>query len=174
MITCPNCQHLEYDGELICSRCGASLVTKPQPPAAGKGTKTFDTAQLGQSTAEAASATAIPGLEPGQIALVMVTAPQPLILTAKPEYILGREGPAEPDSESEVVDFGPYSGRELGVSRQHASLRMTHKQLILMDLGSTNGTRLKGTLLSPHQPARVENGAEIRLGKLPLRIYFKF
>lgn len=172
MITCPNCQHSEYEGELICSKCGAPLGDKPKPPTSGKGTKTFDTAQLAQSTAEAAAAATAPALQPGQIALVMVTAPQPLILKVQPEYILGREGPAE--AGSEVVDFGPYSGRELGVSRQHASLRVTHKQLLLMDLGSTNGTRLMGTLLSPHQLARVENGAEVRLGKLPLRIYFKF
>jgi transcription initiation factor TFIIIB Brf1 subunit/transcription initiation factor TFIIB len=170
MITCPNCQHLEYEGELLCSNCGKPLKSKPT--ASGKGTKTFDPDQLRQSTAESAAATAAPALQPGQIALVMVTAPQPLIFEARPEYILGREGPVE--SGSEVIDFGPYSGRELGVSRQHASLRVTHHQLLLMDLGSTNGTRLKGALLSPHQPARVENGAEIRLGKLPLKIYFQF
>lgn len=172
MITCPNCQHLEYDGELVCSKCGAPLVEPPKPRASGKGTKAFDAKQLGQSTAEAAAASAIPALHPGQIALVMVTAPHPLILDVRPEYILGREESVE--GEADVIDFGPYSGRELGVSRQHASLRVTHQQLLLMDLGSTNGTRLKGDLLSPHQPARVENGAEVRLGKLPLKIYFKF
>jgi len=170
MITCPNCQHAEYEGELICSQCGTPLGSAP--PTSGKGTKAFDTKQLGQSAAEAAAAVAIPSLQPGQIALVMVTASQPLILKVQPEYILGREGPVEPGLEA--IDFGPYSGRELGISRQHASLRVTHHQLLLMDLGSTNGTRLNGALLSPHQPARVENGAEIRLGKLPLRIYFKF
>jgi len=169
MITCPNCHHLEYDGELICSKCGQPLNTN-KPRASGKGTKTFDTGQLRQSTADAT--TAAPALHPGQIALVMVTAPHPLILEVRPEYILGREESME--GGAEVIDFGPYSGRELGVSRQHASLRVTHQQLLLMDLGSTNGTRLKGALLSPHQPARVENGAEIRLGKLPLRIYFQF
>lgn len=170
MITCPNCQHLEYEGELVCSKCGKPLKND-KPPVSGKGTKTFDADQLRQSSAAAAAAAAAPSLQPGQIALVMVTASQPLILDAQPEFILGREGPGE--GGAAVIDFGPYSGRELGVSRQHASLRVTHHQLLLIDLGSTNGTRLKGDLLSPHQPARVENGAEVRLGKLPLRIYFK-
>ena len=129
MITCPHCQHLEYEGELLCSNCGKPLKAD-KPRAAGKGTKTFDADQLHQSTAEATAAAAAPSLQPGQIARVMVTAPQPLIFEARPEYILGREGPVE--AGSEVIDFGPYSGRELGVSRQHASLRVTHHQLLLI------------------------------------------
>ena len=38
MITCPHCQHLEYEGELLCSNCGKPLKAD-KPRAAGKGTK---------------------------------------------------------------------------------------------------------------------------------------
>jgi pSer/pThr/pTyr-binding forkhead associated (FHA) protein len=58
------------------------------------------------------------------------------------------------------------------VSRVHAALRRNHAQLLLIDLGSTNGTRLNGKPLPAHQPTPVENGDEIRLGKLVMTINF--
>ena len=92
-----------------------------------------------------------------------------VILEGRPEYVLGREG-----SEQVVPDLNlnPYGGREKGVSRVHAAVRRDHAQVLLIDLGSTNGTRLNGKLLAAHQPIRVENGDEIRLGKLVLTINF--
>jgi len=95
----------------------------------------------------------------------------PIILEGHSEYLLGREGHEQlvPD-----VNLNLYGGREQGVSRIHASLRVDRRQLLLMDLGSTNGTRLNGTPLTAHEPVRLENGDEIRLGKLTMKITFNF
>ena len=51
-------------------------------------------------------------------------------------------------------------------------LRRDQGQIFLIDLGSTNGTRLNGALVPAHQAAAVADGDEIRLGKLLLRINF--
>ena len=82
---------------------------------------------------------------------------------------MGREGP---DEQSPDVDLSAYTARDKGVSRIHASLRLDRRQVLLMDLGSTNGTRLNGTPLAAHEPVRLENGDEIILGKLAFKIYF--
>jgi hypothetical protein len=154
------------DGELFCSNCGARLSanwTEQVPTASFVDTARVRTASLPRPTE------ALSRLQVGQIALTISDAPDALILEGRPEYILGREGNEEvtPD-----VDLNPFGGREKGVSRVHAALRSDQKSIMLIDLGSTNGTRLNGRVVAAHQAARVENGDEIRLGKLLLTINF--
>ncbi len=170
MITCPVCHQQEYEGELFCSRCGAQLMLAEESPI----TRNFTVTQMMENTPPANAAREYqpannqpPG--PGQIALAVTGAAASLILAGKFEYLLGREGQgqAPPD-----VDLTPYGGREMGVSRRHASLRVDGKQLLLMDLHSANGTKLNGELVPPQEPVRLLDGDEIRLGKLAMHIYF--
>jgi pSer/pThr/pTyr-binding forkhead associated (FHA) protein len=172
MIKCPACHHEEYEGEMFCSECGARLTGQwVEPPP----TATFDSARLRDlskaisSGAAATTTNALNELQAGQVALYITGAPRPIILEGRPEYLLGREGNDQlvPD-----VNLNMYGGREQGVSRIHASLRVDRQQLLLMDLGSTNGTRLNGTPLTAHEPVRLESGDEIRLGKLSVKINF--
>jgi hypothetical protein len=109
------------------------------------------------------------GPGPGQVALAVSGATASLILAGKFEYLLGREGQGQPPPD---VDLTPYGGREMGVSRRHASLRVDGKQLLLMDLHSANGTKLNGEAVPPQEPVRLLDGDEIRLGKLVVHIYF--
>lgn len=96
----------------------------------------------------------------------------PILLKPKAlDMILGRRDPttgATPD-----VDLTPYAGYRMGVSRKHASLKLAENQLNLWDLGSSNGTFLNGTRLSPHRPYPVRDGDEIRLGQMILRLFFQ-
>jgi pSer/pThr/pTyr-binding forkhead associated (FHA) protein len=108
-------------------------------------------------------------LKPGQLALLISGAPQAVILEGRAEYVLGREGQ---DQVVPEVNLNQYGAREKGVSRVHAALRRDRNQVLLIDLGSTNGTRLNGQVLTAHQAVKVENGDEIRLGKLLLKINF--
>jgi len=168
MITCPTCRHQEYDGELFCSECGARIwSTTDEPPP----TATFDSAQLREvAPMPTTGAAPVASLQPGQISLAISSTPKPILLEGNQEYLLGREGPD--DQSSPDVDLSSYHARDKGVSRIHASLRLDRRQLLLMDLGSTNGTRLNGTPLAAHEPVRLENGDEILLGKLAFKIYF--
>lgn len=165
MITCSVCRNQESEGEVFCSECGARLpAVQVEVTSTAAFTETGRIRESSQLPAEA-----LEPLRAGQIALLISGAAQAVILQGQPEFILGREG-----SEQVVPDLNlnPYGAREKGVSRLHAALRLDRSQVLLIDLGSTNGTRLNGKPLAAHQPIRVESGDEIRLGKLMLRISF--
>ncbi len=72
------------------------------------------------------------------------------IRLASPELILGRE-PGLPGT----ID-------DASVSRRHAHLRWDGTAVVLTDLGSKNGTFVKGVRVS--EPVALEDGDEIRLG----------
>ncbi|MCC7446389.1 MAG: GAF domain-containing protein [Anaerolineae bacterium] len=59
---------------------------------------------------------------------------------------------------------------QLGVSRRHAMLRPTDSQLYLLDLGSTNGTRLNGNSIGVNMPYSLANGDVIALGRLEMSV----
>jgi pSer/pThr/pTyr-binding forkhead associated (FHA) protein len=165
MITCSVCHNRELEGELFCSECGARLTNEQNNIMA---TAAFPETSRIRVAAQAPSP-AVDRLLSGQIGLLIDGAAQAVILEGRPEYVLGREGHEQvvPD-----LNLNPYGAREKGVSRVHAALRRDQSQVLLIDLGSTNGTRLNGKPLAAHQPTRVENGDEIRLGKLMLTINF--
>lgn len=165
MLTCPACQHQESEGEFFCSACGVSLTSAAAPI-----TLSYDAQRLqNPSNPSVAGANIGINVPPRCVALHIRGVTIPLMLQARAEYLLGREGQGDvvPD-----VSFELYRGRELGVSRVHALLRIVHQDVFLTDLGSTNGTRVNETHLTPHKPAPIANGDEIRLGKLYLKIYF--
>lgn len=70
------------------------------------------------------------------------------------------------------IDVSDYEAFEAGVSRQHAALTWEDEGLFVMDLGSTNGTRINGFNLEAHRPYRLRNGDEIELGRLLTTVRF--
>jgi len=171
MITCPVCHQTEYEGELFCSRCGAQLSLVEDTPV----TRSFPATQpIEAPQAAGAAPKPAPGHTPrppapGQIALAPEGAEASIILAGKFEYVLGRESQSQSPPD---VDLNPYGGREKGVSRRHATLRVDGKQLLLMDLSSANGTKLNGEPVRAQEPVRLLDGDEIRLGKLSVHVYF--
>jgi pSer/pThr/pTyr-binding forkhead associated (FHA) protein len=169
MITCVVCRNREQEGELFCSECGARLTGNW--PATGPSTTIAYAAASRIMEMAAASQTASAGaaLQPGQITLTINGVDQRVVLEGRTEYVLGREGHEQVKPDLNLNDYG---GRDKGVSRLHAALRRDRGQVFLVDLGSTNGTRLNGQPVPAHQPAPVASGDEIRLGKLLMRINF--
>jgi hypothetical protein len=165
MITCPVCQQAEPEGEVFCSECGARLVTLWTEITS---TEAFIDTALVRETARIRTSAPLKLLN-GQISLSFVGQGQPLILEGRGEYLLGREGQ---DDTVPDVNLNLYGGQDKGVSRVHAALRPDRGQLLLIDLASTNGTRLNGVRLAAHQPVRVSNGDEVRLGRLTLKIHY--
>jgi len=84
------------------------------------------------------------------------------------EYVLGRADPISrihPD-----VDLTDFSGRDSGVSRQHARIFSQGGVLYLEDRNSTNHSYLNGQQLLPWRPYAIHDGDEIRLGRLKLKL----
>ena len=102
------------------------------------------------------------------ISLHIVESGQVLHLTDRKEFTLGRtvEGqPILPD-----VDLSPFDAFSLGVSRLHAALRIVNKELVVTDLGSSNGTRVNGQKIVPHVDYPINHGDIIALGKLKIQV----
>lgn len=168
MILCPNCQHKELPGALFCSECGTQLVSLD----------ILNTRSIQKTPSDMLEEHAeIPkistknlkgkGLEPS-ISLHIIDSGQVIHLADRNEFTLGRtiEGqPILPD-----VDLSPFDAFTLGVSRLHAALRIVNHEVVVTDLGSSNGTRVNGQKIVPHVDYPVNHGDIIALGKLKIQI----
>lgn len=87
----------------------------------------------------------------------------------KTEIIIGREdaiGNIFPD-----VDLIDHGGNEGGVSRRHARIFVQGGQIFIEDLDSTNCTHVNQQTLIPKHPHPLNNGDEVRLGRVKLSFY---
>lgn len=199
---CPTCAHRNRPGTLLCDNCGTNLTTGQQAalgtrdlrdpesvekPATGKlpGDKpSTDKQTVGAvppSPASRLDSTEVRAIrtagtsvfEESMILRIEIEGgAAPIVL--KPEakdMILGRRDPTT--GAAPEVDLTSYAGYRMGVSRNHAALKLTDNQLNLWDMGSSNGTFLNGSRLSPHRPYPVRDGDEIRLGQMILRLFFQ-
>jgi pSer/pThr/pTyr-binding forkhead associated (FHA) protein len=168
MIICPNCQHKELPGALFCSECGAQLVT----------IDVLNTRSIKKTTSGLLeSPTVVPQVNPAPSAgkssepsnsLHIVDSGQVIHLKERKEFTLGRtvEGqPILPD-----VDLTPFDAFSLGVSRLHAALRIVNHDVVVTDLGSSNGTRVNGQKIVPHVDYPINHGDIVALGKLKIQI----
>ncbi|PJF31925.1 MAG: hypothetical protein CUN51_03010 [Candidatus Thermofonsia Clade 1 bacterium] len=166
MQVCPNCKYMNRVGMVFCENCGASLIGD-----APLGTRTINE-PLPSETRETVAVIKSAETFPTDVMLrIEISDAEPILLKQKRETIFGRRDPATgamPD-----VDMTPFAGYRMGVSRRHAAIRRTeNNQLELWDLGSSNGTYLNGVRLAAHRPNRLNDGDEIRLGQMVMRVRF--
>ena len=84
----------------------------------------------------------------------------------KTDVIVGREDPVSgifPD-----VDLTDHGADEGGVSRRHARVFIQGNQVMIEDLNSTNYTYVNQQRLTPGQPHPLNNGDEVRFGRVKL------
>jgi len=84
------------------------------------------------------------------------------------EFTLGRVSGSQPILPD--IDLTPYQAYESGVSRLHATIKIEKMKIIVIDLGSANGTRVNGKKIPPHTPQPLENGDILTLGKFKLQV----
>lgn len=77
------------------------------------------------------------------------------------DVILGRGEDAEG-----LVSLSLFDADQLGVSRRHVCLRPTNAKLYVIDMESTNGTRLNGRSIGVNSPYSLSNGDILTLGQL--------
>jgi len=106
--------------------------------------------------------------EKGRIALFIMGMKEHINFGVTPIVTLGRfpHNQRTPDQ----IDLTDFGGIDKGVSRIHCQLEYRDDQIIVTDLGSTNGTYVAGKRLDPNQPIAMERGAEFIIGRLPVQI----
>jgi FHA domain len=167
MIICKNCQHENVSGTLFCSDCGAQL----------DGIETLTTQAITNdeisNDLRRRSATIEPPSSPvnSWISLHLMDSGKILPLASRNEFTMGRlsEGqPIMPD-----IDLTPYQAYASGVSRLHAVVKRDTNRVVIMDLGSSNGTYLNGRRLNPHTEEELKHGDVIALGKLKVQVLLR-
>lgn len=87
------------------------------------------------------------------------------------KMVLGRAT----DEDDDEIDFDltPYGAYHYGVSRRHSIISLIEGFLYIEDLGSTNGTRINGFQLTPHQQYRLRDGDEVEFARMRVHIGFE-
>jgi hypothetical protein len=167
MIICKNCQHDNISGTLFCVECGAQL----------EGTEALTTQSINQEQIvddlKKGSASVEPPSSPinSWLSLHLMDSGKILPLATRNEFTLGRlsEGqPIMPD-----IDLTPYQAYASGVSRLHAVVKRDASRVVIMDLGSSNGTYLNGRRLNPHAEEGLKHGDVVALGKLKIQVLLR-
>ncbi len=157
MPLCVHCGNENQEGTIYCERCGVAQVPMP-----------LTTRQLSIDEADRLTTST---LGPDGVLILQVGAePTPIMIRIKKEVVLGRV--TDFSEGVTYINLTPHGADECGVSRRHARLMRDNNALYLMDLNSTNGTRLNGEPLPASAERRVQDGDELMLGRLKLYIYF--
>jgi pSer/pThr/pTyr-binding forkhead associated (FHA) protein len=167
MITCPYCQHQLLEGTILCPECGASVIQpeeagppqQPLRPEPDSGSEQAPAASSGRTTATIA---------PTQLRFLVLNSGRMLFCPLSEIALIGRADPA--NGVFPELDLTQDNGYMAGVSRRHARIIRRGDTFYLEDLESANGTCLNRQKLSPHTPVPFDDGDEIRLGNLVLRV----
>jgi pSer/pThr/pTyr-binding forkhead associated (FHA) protein len=164
MIVCANCKHKNMAGAVFCSECGSQIFGTNELVTQNISTDSLNnlgkkpTGSLTGSLSGADAWASLHLLDTGQV----------LPLSSRNEFTMGRisEGqPIMPD-----IDLSPYQAYAAGVSRLHAVIKRQGSQIILMDLGSANGTYVNGKRLSSNTEHSLNHGDIVALGKLKMQV----
>lgn len=172
MILCPNCQHDELTGSLFCSECGAQLsFSEPLS------THSIYRSQSDGLASHQRSLTTPPSVPPqtttgdALVTLQVLELGKALPLSGRSEYTLGRVAEGQPILPD--VDLSPFDAYAMGVSRLHASLKVTNQRIYVIDLGSSNGTRVNGEKMVANVDYPLNHGDLLTLGKLKLQVLIR-
>jgi NaMN:DMB phosphoribosyltransferase len=160
MQLCAHCGVENQEGTIYCERCGVALVPMP-----------LATRQL---STDQADRMAVSTLGPEGILILQVGSeanPTMFRIKMKKEVVLGRV--TDFSEGTTYINLTPHGAEEGGVSRRHARLMRDNNAVYLMDLNSTNGTRLNGEPLPASAERRLQDGDEIMLGRLKVYVFFQ-
>jgi pSer/pThr/pTyr-binding forkhead associated (FHA) protein len=167
MATCTKCSNKENPGTLFCSKCGEPLVIiESDKKDTGVEAKTIDTIDTTIIQSMSRSAKMDSAINIGIAA--KIEGRDLVIRIQKSEYTFGRAALGQaviPD-----FDLTPYDGLAKGVSRIHALIVTTDKEIFLRDLSSINGTQINGIRLSPNMDYPIKSGDMISLGRLIIAV----
>ena len=168
MILCPNCHNKELPGAYFCGECGTQLISleflntrminKPAEEinVINSGANSFPSRKVIQKPKDP------------NISLHLVESGKVIHLSDKKDFTLGRA--VEGQSILPDVDLSAYDAFSLGVSRMHVSLRIFNGDVYVMDLGSSNGTKINGQKIVQHVEYSISHGDLVTLGRLKVQV----
>jgi Mrp family chromosome partitioning ATPase/capsular polysaccharide biosynthesis protein len=106
----------------------------------------------------------------GTITMFIGNHHSPLVARVDPQITLGRNAPE--DGGAAHIDLTPYDAYKKGVSRVHIAIRRKGENFEIEDLNSANGTFINAYSLAPHEQYPLKNGDIVRLGRLPIQMFF--
>jgi hypothetical protein len=171
MVKCPTCTYASNPDEALkCEKCGVilpetrhSLLRSPL-----KQTGLLSPASL--HTEAKVREQHVGKLARTDLALYVADVEEPLIVPLTRDLWLGRYGGTDVETPAQI-DLAPFGALESGVSRKHAVLRRLGPDVVIIDMGSTNGTWLNGVPLRPNQPVTLRSGDRVLLARLLLQVY---
>lgn len=167
MIVCSNCKHTNVAGALFCSECGTPLGA-----ADSLTTQNIKKSRARESLKKKSILPAPPPMMLNNwVTLHLLDTGQVLPLAERNEFTLGRIGEGQPIMPD--IDLSPYQAYASGVSRLHAVIKRESGRILLMDLGSANGTFVNGKRLNPNVEHILANGDVVALGKLKIQVLLK-
>ena len=193
---CPTCQHPNLAGAGFCENCGSQLaqaqaapplipqqpvyqppqqpVYQPPPPSYQPEPAPVYPPNAGSTPpvypppAQAPFQPSFAGTVTGRLVIQETNTDLP-IPPGKQEILLGREDPVS--NIFPEINLDPVGGQEGGVSRRHARISVQNGVIMLEDLNTVNGTALNRQKLTPGTPMPLNNGDELRLGKLVMHYF---
>jgi pSer/pThr/pTyr-binding forkhead associated (FHA) protein len=169
MIICPNCHNKEIEGALFCSECGAQLEIEEFSNTHSFVNGELETDILTSQLTDDVQAPSVPSVTgEATLSLFLLDNKKVIPLVGRTEYTLGRiaEGqPILPD-----IDLSGFDAYGHGVSRLHAAIKIYNQKVVVVDLGSSNGTRVNGQKIVPNIDYPLNNGDIMALGKLRIQV----
>jgi len=172
LITCPHCGNKELEGALFCKECGSQLLIETN----GLGTTETgmrskpDPFQMNQQSEYAPEYSYSPSSD-ALMTLHVADHNAYIPIMEEGEVILGRS--SEGQSMIPDIDLRKFKAFQSGVSRMHAAIRLFRNQILISDLGSSNGTSVNDTKLEPYSPHPLKNGDKVTLGRMRIEVITK-
>jgi hypothetical protein len=151
----------------------AAAPSMPEPAAAPSMSEPAPAAAPSMPEPEPVAAPSAPPVapQPAPVAalprLMVEGTTQTFDLVGKASIVVGRED--APSNSFPDVDLTPYGAEEGGVSRLHARIAQSGDDWTIEDLESTNFTFINRKRIAPKTPTPLNDGDEIRLGRVGLR-----
>jgi pSer/pThr/pTyr-binding forkhead associated (FHA) protein len=171
MVICPLCNKSSLEGTLFCPECGTQVFASPKHPDNQYPATLTQPEQTSQFTRmKTGELKYLEGLPFEAQAMLRLLETEQIFPIFDGENSVGRV--INDQSMLPNIDLTNHGGFETGVSRYHAIITISGQEATITDLGSTNGTRVNGYNLLPHQPHPLNDGDRLQFGKLHAQILF--
>lgn len=167
-VICPNCHFDNFEGSLFCVECGTKLVTEDGLSTAA--IHSTDSA-FRKDASESVETPDPVSVSEAFVSLHVVKTGQIVPLVGRTEFTIGRI--SEGQSILPDIDLTPFGAYSQGVSRLHSTLKIKGNEIYIIDLGSSNGTRINKEKLQPHKENLLTHGDMVNLGRFKVQVLIR-